>query len=163
MVIRYFEDSIYVDPVLKLYSLSVGVSGEVQATYLQDIAPVNNPSESFYPYSLTWANQSDMLLYIESNSLYVMNMATFEVTPLVGGASTLDLGCPRSPTWSPDDSMVAFDIQCHGNRRKDEGIHVVDFVNPGGGQDPYVTNVRQLTRGIGEVYVDWRPNWTAGP
>jgi hypothetical protein len=55
--------------------------------------------------------------------------------------------------------MIAFDIQCYGNQPKSEGIHIVDFVDPGDGQPPYVTNVRQLTTGMGRLSLDWRPTW----
>lgn len=167
VIVIYYEDDYFTeDAQLWRYDLGV-IDNELylaSATVLNIDSPAA-PSIQFNPWYLKWANRNPWVLFTYDNDLYVLDLTTLDTTLLIGKGAPVDIGCPRSATWSPDDSMIAFDIQCYGNQPKNEGIYIVDF-NPGdlvSGQPPYVSNVRQLTTGLGWVNLDWRKTWTAAP
>ena len=94
--------------------------------------------------------------------LAVMEMDTsiWAVTPLMGGPAVFSPGCVGSSTWSPDDTQIAFNVQCHSSKTR-EGVHIVDFNGgPGTGLAPFVDNLVQVTTGLGGIKLDWRPTWT---
>ncbi len=106
------------------------------------------------------------MLIVYGAHLAVMEMDenVWTVTPLMGGPVPINPGCVRTPTWSPEDTQIAFDVQCFGNQPKNEGVHLVDFHGgPGTGEAPYVDNLVQVTTGLGIIELDWRPTWSTSP
>lgn len=160
MVVRYYGDAQKWsdrDSELVWFQLSV-VDGSIVATEIGNIIP-NGFTGLDDPSPGPWANENNWLLLIDQNQLFVIDMASWTVTPLLGGSAPINPGCVRSPTWSPADIQIAFDVQCFGNQPKNEGIHIVDFTGPSA-QAPYVDNLVQVTTGLGRIKLDWRPTWT---
>ena len=147
------------DPALLLYQLGVGSDGELMIIGTSPITPSTTPSGTFRPYNMRWANTSDTILYTQENDMFALDIVNgSHITQLEGGAIDLDIGCIRSPVWSPDDSKVAFDVQCWN--KSQEGIRVADIgIEPITGELA-LTNIVQITTGIDNLAViDWVPSW----
>ena len=132
-------------------------------TETSNITPSTFPSVAFSPFNMRWANTSDTILYQDENDMFALDIVNgSNVTQLEGGGIDLDIGCIRSPVWSPDDSKLAFDVQCWN--KSQEGIRVADI-----GIDPLtgelaLTNIVQITTGIDNLAViDWLPSWKSTP
>jgi WD40 repeat protein len=144
------------DPYLLLYKLGVN-DGELMITETSNITPSTFPSVAFSPYNMRWANTSDTILYQDENDMFALDVVNgSHVTQLEGGGIDLDIGCIRSPVWSPDDSKVAFDIQCWN--KSQEGIRVADVGIDATTGELALTNIVQITTGIDNLAViDWLP------
>jgi hypothetical protein len=151
------------DPALLLYQLGVGADGELMITETSNITPSTFPSVAFSPFNMRWANTSDTILYQDENDMFALDIVNgSNVTQLEGGGIDLDIGCIRSPVWSPDDSKVAFDVQCWNKSR--EGIRVADVGIDSTTGELALTNIVQITTGIDNLAViDWLPSWTPTP
>ena len=145
----YYHDYGNADPYLHLYKLGVGLDGELMITETFDITPATTPSGSFSPYNMRWANTSDKILYTDENDVFVLDILNGSyVTQLEGGRIGLDIGCIRSPVWSPGDSKIAFDVQCWN--KSQEGIRIADVGIDSVTGELALTNIVQITTGIGQ-------------
>ena len=151
------------DPDLLLYQLGVGPDGELMIINTSPITPSTTPSGAFSPYNMRWANTSDTILYQDENDMFALDIVNgSNVTQLEGGRIDLDIGCIRSPVWSPNDSKVAFDVQCWN--KSQEGIRVADVGIDSTTGELALTNIVQITTGIDNLAViDWLPSWKSTP
>jgi hypothetical protein len=147
-----------INPELVLFDIGFN-NGSLVATEVGPIVANGfNAFDAAHPGR--WANAHNWVLVEDADDLFVLDMDAWTITPLLGDPASINPGCIRTPTWSPDDSKIAFDVQCFGNQGQNEGIHTVDFHGPNAGSAPYVDNLIQVTTGLGGINIDWRPIWT---